>query len=570
MKKLLLFALVQLGLSSSSQTQDYLDINNVKALIMNRNDMFHDLFSGNSSYEVPKNSGKMCMYGSSVWIGGIDAGNQLHMAGMTYRQNGVDFWPGPLDTLTGNVDNATSAQFDRVWKVSSAEINSFILAYANGSVTANTYTPAADILSWPAHGNTSSAYSKYIAPFVDVNADGLYNPLHGDFPKIKGDQMIFYVCNDNKSLHTETQGLALGVEVQVSAYAYGCPSILTAYPELNHTTFYHYKIINRSNNHYSNMMMGIWSDVDIGYFADDHIGCDTSLNIGYAYNADNYDQTNGSSLGYLNYPPIQSCQILKGPLAPQNDGRDNNHNGIIDEALEDTRFNNFMFYNNNVGPFVSATTNPNNAGHYYNYMKSIWKDGLPLRADSAGRLVGATAPPTAYAYPGDPSTLVGWSEYTRNNQSGDRRFIIGNGPFSMLPGETRELEFSFLTTFDSTLGGYKNLTKMKNENAVIANFYSLANKPSCINLVTNLNENQPKQFEFYLAPNPTKEYITLYSNKSLNGFEFRLLNNFGQMVFSQKLEGYTPNIVLNQIPKGLYFAEVKGEGIIRQSKLIVE
>ncbi|MBK7183400.1 MAG: hypothetical protein IPH89_10910 [Bacteroidetes bacterium] len=38
------------------------------------------------------------------------------------------------------------------------------------------------ILSWPAHGTGN--FSRNLAPFVDVNADGNYNPLTGgDYPK---------------------------------------------------------------------------------------------------------------------------------------------------------------------------------------------------------------------------------------------------------------------------------------------------------------------------------------------------------------------------------------------------
>ena len=40
-------------------------------------------------------------------------------------------------------------------------------------------------------------FDKDLAPFVDVDNDGNYNPLNGDYPKIKGNQSIWWVMNDN-------------------------------------------------------------------------------------------------------------------------------------------------------------------------------------------------------------------------------------------------------------------------------------------------------------------------------------------------------------------------------------
>lgn len=52
----------------------YLDINNVNAGVANRGDMHWDIFGNNnnnqnSTYEVPKGSGKHSSYISALWIG---------------------------------------------------------------------------------------------------------------------------------------------------------------------------------------------------------------------------------------------------------------------------------------------------------------------------------------------------------------------------------------------------------------------------------------------------------------------------------------------------------------------
>jgi hypothetical protein len=84
--------------------------------------------------------------------------------------------------------------YDKIWKVSYTDINNFITAFNSGSVVA---TP--DMLTWPAHGSGNN--SRNLAPFVDYNGDGIYNPNDGDYPKIKGDQTLYFIFNDKLAAH---------------------------------------------------------------------------------------------------------------------------------------------------------------------------------------------------------------------------------------------------------------------------------------------------------------------------------------------------------------------------------
>ena len=49
-------------------------------------------------------------------------------------------------------------------------------------------------------------------------------------------------------------------------------------------------------------------DADVGGAADDYAGCDTLLNLGFCYNADNTDDS------YGNQPPALGIMILQGPV----------------------------------------------------------------------------------------------------------------------------------------------------------------------------------------------------------------------------------------------------------------
>ncbi len=214
-----------LGSGMTKDNFKFLDYNRVEAGLANRGDMWWDYAgSGNALYEVPKTSlpygSPNSAFAAALWIGGLDASNQLHTAAQTYRQAGNDFWPGPLDTTNAFIDTIAAVNYDKIWKVDINDINTFLYQFSLGNVPL-TYTPTADILSWPAKG--TGAKSRNLAPFVDVNNNGIYDPLvGGDYPKIKGDQTLYYIFNDNFGPHTETGGLPFGVEVQAMAYVHQC------------------------------------------------------------------------------------------------------------------------------------------------------------------------------------------------------------------------------------------------------------------------------------------------------------------------------------------------------------
>jgi hypothetical protein len=229
-------------LDVSSTNSDFLDINNVNALITANSSMHWDNTSDQSKYFTPKQNNTSPLHSSAMWIGGYNQGN-LRVAAMTYRQNGYDFWPGPVDTTNTTTDTATVMAYNKVWKVNRYDIANFIYNWNAGKVQNGTFVPVWNIISWPAQGTGN--YTRNMAPFVDVNHNGIYDPIHdGDYPLIKGDQMIWTVFNDVFNKHGETGSDAnLGIEVHVSVYAFVCPDIADSNAVLNNTTFYNYQVL---------------------------------------------------------------------------------------------------------------------------------------------------------------------------------------------------------------------------------------------------------------------------------------------------------------------------------------
>lgn len=541
-----------------------LDVNQVKAGIANRGDMHWDLGAGNALYEVPKGSGKISNFASGLWIGGLDNGGQLHGAAQTYRQSGVDFWPGPLDTLSATTNTTIAGNYDKIWKVSYTDINTFITAFNTGSIVATE-----DMLTWPAHGTGNN--SRNLAPFVDHNGDGLYNPNDGDYPKIKGDQTLYFIYNDNLATHS-TSFTPMGIEVQGMAYAYGCPSVVSGKPELSYTTFYDYKIINRSSFNYHDVYVSMWSDVDLGYYGDDYIGSDVGGNYGYAYNADSFDETSSGIIGYGSYIPAQGFNIVKGPLANTNDGIDNNNNGITDEPGEDCKLNKYTYFNNSFAGVPVQTTDPVNGQQYYNYMTGFWKDGSPFTCGGNG--YGGTISAN-YVYTADSYTngVCGSTPWYESGVAGDRRMILSSGPFTLNAGQMQEVEYAFVTSFDSSIvGGMAALPKLKSDIQKINTFYNQLSKPNCLQALTTGITDVPQQNDFSLFPNPAKSIITIAS--TINGtvkINYEIVDVLGKTLMASDYAGSDKfSVNISDLNSGIYFLRLQVNNSVVVKKFVKE
>ena len=309
--------------SRPSNAKDYidnhLDINNVDAPIKpqaggwfsDENDVFH----------FPKGTELSTYFCYSFWMGAMDADSNLHIFAERFNSEGNDTWPGPLSLVDASIDEPTMQQWDRTFKITRQEVTDFLENYQTSG-----YTIPQHILDWPAHGDVSKAQAWLLAPFVDTDNDGIYNPQHGDYPDFPGDMAQFIIFNDNYGSHTESQGQPLGVEAHVMAYAWNTPDDTL----LNNTVFLKYKIFNRSQSDYHNAFVGLWSDWDLGYASDDYVGCDVMRNSVYCYNgydSDGYDQSGHYGTNW----PVQTLTLLCGPLMPA-DGIDNPAYGGPDDC----------------------------------------------------------------------------------------------------------------------------------------------------------------------------------------------------------------------------------------------
>jgi len=419
-----------------------LDINQVRARVLVGGDLWWDPVGQIPYYEVPIGSNKNSIFAGALWIGGFD-GSTLKVAAQTYRQGGGnDFWGGPIskDPNTGATDVSvtTCDQYDRFWGISRSEVEEFI---ATGKTTS-------DIESWPGDGDVSANQLPQLAPYFDADNDGFYNPANGDYPKFNisgdypsdssgnaicdeylfGDKAIWWVFNDVGNVKTETTSDKIGLEIRAQAFAFNTTN------DINFMTFYKYQIINRSSTTLDSTYFGVWCDPDLGNAADDYVGCDVGLGLGYCYNGDPDDDGGGA---YGLNPPAVGIDFFQGPKADPGDGIDNNRDGQIDEDGEQITMSRFVYYENTFDPING---NPTALDDYYQYLSGSWMNGSPITYGGNGRGTGpgATTVPCDFMFPGttDPGFSTPWTMVTANIQPTDMRFLQSAGDFTLQPGAT--------------------------------------------------------------------------------------------------------------------------------------
>lgn len=531
---------------TSTSNFNLLDINQVIAPIINKGYVFEN--SKGYIYEVPAGNKTSTSYTNGLWIGGYDKTKQLHQASAFYSsQLPNDYWPGTLDTANATTDTTAYIQYDHIWKIIRFKIEEFKYYFANGSVQNGSYLPDKDILTWPAHGNGSHA--RNLAPFIDVNGNGVYDPLTGgDYPNIKGDQQLYWIYNDNLYQHNSSVGgLPLGVEIHASAYAYTCPTIVDSLKVLNYTTFYDYIIINRSNNDYDSTCIGVFSDPDLGGWSDDYIGCIPEINTGFTYNAKYYDGSNSGNTipgTFGKNPPISSNVILNGPVAIPGDGIDNNNNGIIDEPNEKCLLNSFNTFNNDSDPVLG---NPSIAPDFYHLSRGRDKSGI-IRKDCKNNS-------TTFLYKGIPNDPQSCSEIMLTNSPFDRRYIQGIGPFYLPKKDSVHLTYAIVYSRDTnnawnSTADYQN---MINDIRRVTQWYQNNNFPSCLKLNVSVQESNMHDYHLLLHPNPTENTLYVTVDYTPRQSRYSIYTILGVPVLNGTFSDNNMQIDVSVLPNGVYF-----------------
>lgn len=497
----------------------YMELNNVKALIHTAGNLWQIAGQNFCHYEVPKGSGIMSLFTSSLWLGGVDFNGQLKLAALRYR-NGQDYWTGPLSTGgEAEIIPETCLEYDRHFRITREEVAQFAAWHLaglqdqiDGSDTQTKNFPGyqipESIIDWPAHGDVTLGQPHYLAPFYDnpngpEGLNGEYNPeIDGDYPwydinkevdchnsrevTLFGDETFWWIMNDKGNIHTETGGEPVGMEIRAQAFAFATNN------EINNMTFYNYELINRSTQTLYDTYFGVMVDVALGGPNDDYVGCDVSRGLGYSYNGDSFDGAEMGFKGYGDTPPAVGVDFFEGPYQ-DNDNLDNPltenvgdalaQNGIPysglgigydDNIIDNERFGmrRFLYYNNTGGGGNASQTDPQTAADYYGYLSGFWKDGSPFVYGGNGHSSDGDANPNVlsdFMFPGETDPLgwgtggnpqANWTEESSNNVPYDRRFAQSAGPFILKPGAVNNITMGVVWARAKSGGPFESVKEL--------------------------------------------------------------------------------------------------------------
>ncbi len=339
----------------------HMDKNNLDMIVTNHGSLAFDLENGLGGLIYPKGSTNTAVFAAGLWIG-AKVGGEVRTAIGEYSQ---EFVPGPMLNGTFQPDGS---------------------AFKNYRIDRGS-TTSSDYLNWP----------------VDQGAplDSLGNPL------LLGDATIWSVFNDaDPGVHTNDAGntAPLGLEIQQTVFAFNRSG------PLGNIIFVKWKILNKGGNTLDSTYVSVWSDPDLGGFTDDLVGCDTTLSLGFCYNATNQDQQYGST------PPAVGYDFFRGPILYDS-------LGVAIDTLGMTSFNKYI-----------NGTDPAAAGETYNYMSGLHADGSPIHVND-DLIQPITTFQVSGLNAGAPSGPTNWLD----SNPADRRLFLSSGPFTMQPGDSQEV-----------------------------------------------------------------------------------------------------------------------------------
>lgn len=436
-----------------------------------------------------------------IWVAGFNRANgNLHLSVCGNSSRNGDFFRGPLDTLNANTGDTIN--FNRINYINKQLIEDHINNWNKPN-----YTSPAEILNWPGSGPDGSNFSKVLAPFYDFNQNLKYEPELGEAPYTPFNEQWYIIYNDNAG-NRFSNVPALGIEVHLSLFFS---------QNSDENVFLRYQIINRSNNIYDSLILGFYSEFEIGNPEDDYCGSDSLLNIAFAYNADTFDQKFGT------YPPSIGMQFLS--------------------ATPDK----IMAFNNN----IDLTGLPQNDTQFYFYLAGRWTDGKALQ--NLGNGYSGSDQTGNYIFNGDVCNPGGWTEISELLPPGNRNMIMSKNFGTLVPKGFIQADMAY--SFVKENGYLQSVCKFKDESQLLKSEYS---RLLSIKNITQIN----------LYPNPSNGFIHIPN--SLAGYRFSLSNNLGQIINKGSINSEILNF--NNLNSGIYFIEFVNEKNTERyiSKIVIQ
>jgi hypothetical protein len=541
---------------------------------------------------VPKADQTSSLFACGIWIAGTNPSGEVRAATQIYSVSN-DMRPGPLTVGSATTGQEISGMYDHAWSVRAADVvqhhawaQCVADPFCDEAASFPGYTIPSDFSTWPAHGDELLGLATHLAPFVDLDGNGIYTPASGEYPCVPGDQALYIIFNDQgEGEYVFSQGPRMGLEVHMIPFSYASDD-----KAIDQTIFIHYRIINRSDLTYENVRIGVFADIDVGCSNDDFIGSDVARNLMFGYNWSDIDQSCLGSIGYGADPPAYGITLLKGPLlnATGADGPvqlslpSYNGTGFGDGVADNERsgMTGMIYFNREGHQFM---TDPSNVVHVNNYLQSTWKNGVHMTYGGNGYSDDPAAVIANFMYPWDTDTLgVGtagipmpdWREVNPTPAMPDRRGVMSSGPFTLGPGMEQDVLYAHVYARASGGGAVASVHALKDRVDSVRAFAQnipgiMAPGSPCEGLALDVSRISGTEEPLLLRPNPTRDLLVL-DGRHEGIAAAHVIDGLGKVVSSQAINSYPVEIDVRHLSPGVYHLRLEARDSIRYGRFVKE
>ncbi|MCF8357099.1 MAG: T9SS type A sorting domain-containing protein [Melioribacteraceae bacterium] len=391
----------------------------------------------------------------------------------------------------------------------------------------------------------------------DINNDSYFSK-NIDEPLLLGEETLFNIMNDDvdTSLSAVNLSKSSGLEITQTIFTYN-----NNY--LDDVVFYRYQIINKGNHQLNNAYISMYAFVEIGNLLDDILGCDSTLNLSFGYNAYARDFNHDGDFNTEDTPPAVGHILLQGPLVPAAETETGILNGKKRSGYKNLDMTAFSPIDEDSPPFGVPFYRDERSLHYtYNLQKGLYYDGRSY-------FDPVTNKATTFPLNGDPESESGWLQ-SMGYGVGEQSYILSSGPFNFAPGDTQEVFYALIA--DQGVSNLNSVTKLKQLARNVTNFFndSLANKK------INYNPTTPEDFEMLQNyPNPFNNVTNIIFRIPHEAkVKLEIFNSIGQKLLTLVdrylvIGNYSIPLYANNFSSGIYYYRILSNEFSSIKKMIV-